>query len=78
MRSCIRDANFTVSKGDFKGEEFNTLMASGKGKRLWVSYCDGAHYFKVETIKNGDGVVCETFSFNEAIKVFNELNNSDN
>ncbi len=63
---------FTIDRKDFEGEEFNCIMASGDGRRLWVSYCDGSHYFKIENLKTGK-IVLETFSFNKAIRTFNEL-----
>ena len=64
---------FTVSREVFEGEEFNALMASGDGRRLWVTYCDGAHYFKVENLRENCEIVLETASIGQAIRCFNEL-----
>lgn len=63
---------FKIDKKQFKREEFNSLMASGDGRRLWVTYCDGEHYFKVEDLRNDSEVVCKTHSINKAVRVFNE------
>lgn len=63
---------FMIDKKDFEGEEFNALMASSDGRRLWVTYHDGAHFFKVENLRNNCEVVCKTHSIGKAVRVFNE------
>lgn len=64
-------SKFTINREMFDAEEFKALMASGGGRRLWVTYKDGGHYFKVESIPKQE-VVLETLSLGEAIRAFNE------
>lgn len=63
---------FTINRKDFTGIEFNSMMVSGGGRRLWVSYKDGGHSFKIESLKTGE-IVFETWSLGAAVGKFNEL-----
>lgn len=72
MRDLILD------EYEFYGMEFNTLMASGQGRRLWVTVepsITGQHKttFKVENLKKNSHIEIETNSLVEAIRKFNEL-----
>lgn len=69
----MKRGKFVIDEDMFKGHEVNAVMASGDGRRLWVSYCDGRHFFKVENLRNNCDVVLETDSLSEAIQTFNEL-----
>ena len=62
-----------IKKEDFKGKEFNSLMAKEDGRRLWVTYRDGVHYFIVEDLHANGKIVCQTNVLDEAIRSFNEL-----
>ena len=62
---------FQIDKKEFEGIHFNSMMASGNGRRLWVTYCDGAHFFKVEDLRKGE-IILETISLNAVIREFNK------
>lgn len=73
-----------LEKEDFIGIPFNSLLASGGGRRLWatVTLYEDLHVssdiltktvFKVENLKKNSKIEIETESFEEAIEKFNEL-----
>jgi len=67
-----------LSTKTFEGVELNAMMASGNGKRLWVTYRyeeppyppERCTFFRVEELKSGD-IVFETFDIENAIEFFN-------
>lgn len=63
---------FLLKKEMFDGQEFNSVMASVTGRRLWVTYRDGNSYFKVEDLKTSE-IVMRTFDIDRAIKKFNDM-----
>ena len=73
-----------IKKEDFIGHEFNTLLASGNGRRLWatITMYEDLHIssdllsktvFKVENLKKNSHIEIETESFEEAMEKFNSL-----
>lgn len=60
-----------INKKMFEGEKFSASMAFCNGRSLWVTYCDGAHSFRVEDLNVKGVIVCETQSLGEAIREFN-------
>lgn len=61
----------TLTVKQFDGREFDCMMASVGKKRLWVTYRDGGHFFKVEWLPTG-GLLYKGISFSGAIRCFNE------
>lgn len=66
-----------LDKEDFYDIPFNSLLASGGGRRLWATVIvdgDGAHVvFKVENLKKNSHIEIETNVLERAIERFNEL-----
>lgn len=65
---------FIIDKSDFYGTPFNTLLASGDGKRLWYSVTfnrNGANgVYKIEKLSS-DNEPTVVKDFDQAIRVFN-------
>lgn len=61
-----------ITREMFDGKEFSSVMAECDGKRLWVTYCDGGHFFQVEKLGSDDDLF-KTLSLGEAIRTFNEM-----
>ena len=64
-------AKLILSKEMVTNQEFNSLMASGNGCRLWVTYYNKTNYFKVENLRSEK--VYTTFSLDNAIEKFNQI-----
>lgn len=67
---------FIIQKDDFYGTPFNTLLASGDGKRLWYSVTfepSGAKgVYKIEKLSSdNDPTVVK--DFDQAVNVFNSM-----
>jgi hypothetical protein len=66
-----------LEKEDFIGIPFNSLLASGSGRRLWATVIvdgNGAQVvFKVENLKKNSHIEIETNVLEKAIEKFNEL-----
>lgn len=63
---------FTINREDFVGHEFQSIMVSGDGRRLWACVKDGGLSYKVENLRDNGEIVIHTQSFGEAVRVFNE------
>lgn len=78
-----------IKEEEFVDTPFNSLLASGDGRRLWASITIKAHpfkigdlpktifyhetVFKIEDMKKDSEIVFESESFPEAVKFFNEM-----
>jgi len=65
-----------ISPKDFDGKTFYAMMKSGNGRKLYVCYQDGGHFFKVvENITSK--ILYEDLSLNGALKEFNGIDIRD-
>ena len=68
----IKNKKLELNAHMFSGREFNAIMAEDSGRRLWVTYYDGGHFFKVEKM-GSDIETFNTLSLGCAIRTFNEM-----
>ena len=66
-------AKFILDKEMVANQEFDSLMVSVDGRRLWVTYYNEKCYFKVENLLGGKGAIYTTSSLNKAIEKFNQI-----
>lgn len=66
---------FIVDRKDLERFEFQTLMASGGGRRLWVCVKEGEISYRAEytySSNHKSEVIIKTQSLGEAVRAFNE------